>query len=343
MHVAVFGAGYAGLATVRRLQRSLPGAVRLTLVDETDYHLAQHLLHYVIRDPELESELTVDLTAALDRAVHRQTRVTGVDPDAGVATVADGQLSYDIGVVALGAGAAFGGVPGAAKHGTPLKQLSHARAIRDRFDDLAPTERAVVVGGGLSGIQVAGELAMLADNEDDGATVVLVERSATVAPGFSTEFQQTIRAALIDAGVEVRTDWGVTEVTPDRLQLEAGGSIGYDQLVWTGGITGGQAMGDRPQVRADLRLGERTLGLGDAVSVVDANGTAVPASAQTAVRQASVAATNATRLVEADRTGTQPPLERYRYDGLGWLVSVGEETVARVGSTVFRGPAARVV
>ena len=49
MHVAVLGAGYAGLATVRRLQRSLPGAVRLTLVDETDYHLAQHLLRSATR------------------------------------------------------------------------------------------------------------------------------------------------------------------------------------------------------------------------------------------------------------------------------------------------------
>lgn len=344
MHVAVLGAGYAGLATVRRLQRSLPGAVRLTLVDETDYHLAQHLLHYAIRDPELESELTVDLTTALGRATHRQARVTDIDPDAGVATVGDGRFSYDVGVVALGAETTFGGVPGAAEHGTPLKRLSHARAIRDRFDELASTERAVVVGGGLSGIQVAGELAALAgDGEGDGPTVVLVERSATVAPGFSAEFRETIRAALIDAGVEVRTGWGVTEVTPDRLQLEAGGSIGYDQLVWTGGITGGSVMDGRPRVRADLRLGRRTFGLGDAVSVVDADGTAAPASAQTAVRQASVVATNVTRLVEADGAGTEPSLERYRYDGLGWLVSVGEETVARVGSTVFRGPAARVV
>ncbi len=349
MHVAVLGAGYAGLALTRRLERSLPADVRLTLVDETDYHLAQHLLHTTIGKPELADELTIELSAALDRAEHRQARVTGIDPDDGVAELEDGQLSYDVGALAIGAKTAFHGIPGAVEYGTPLKRLSHAHAIRERFDELTTDQRAVVVGGGLSGVQVAGELAALAvgrdesgeSGEGEGPTVLLVERSQTVAPGFSAEFQSAVRAALLEAGVEVRIGWGVTEVTPDRLGLADGGSIGHDQLVWTGGIAGDRAVGDRPQVRADLRLGERTLGLGDAVRVVDANGRLVPASAQTAVRQADVAATNVRRLLADDVPA--PSLERYRYTGLGWLVSVGDQTVAQVGPTVLRGPAAKAV
>lgn len=348
MHVAVLGAGYAGLALTRRLEQSLPADVRLTLVDETDSHLAQHLLHTTIGKPELADKLTIELSAALDRAEHRQARVTGLDPDEGVAELEDGQLSYDVGALAIGAETAFHGVSGAVEYGTPLKRLSHAHAIRERFDELTADQRAVVVGGGLSGVQVAGELAALAADRDGNGeegraapTVLLVERSQTVAPGFSSAFQSAIRAALLDAGVEVRTGWGVTEVTPDRLGLADGGSVGHDQLVWTGGIAGDRAVGDRPQVRADLRLGERTLGLGDAVRVVDANGRLVPASAQTAVRQADVAATNVRRLL-ADGVPA-PSLERYRYTGLGWLVSVGDQTVAQVGPTVFRGPAAKAV
>lgn len=353
MHVAVLGAGYAGLALTRRLERSLPADVRLTLVDETDYHLAQHLLHTTIGKPELADELTIELSAALDRAEHRRARVTGLDPDDGVAELEDGRLSYDVGALAIGAKTAFHGVSGAAEHGTPLKRLSHAHAIRERFGELTTDQRAVVVGGGLSGVQVAGELAALAAGRDEsgesgegerareGPTVLLVERSQTVAPGFSAEFQSAVRAALLEAGVEVRTGWDVTEVTPDRLGLADGGSVGHDQLVWTGGIAGDRAVGDRPRVRADLRLGECTLGLGDAVRVVDANGRLVPASAQTAVRQAGVAATNVRRLLAADAPA--PSLERYRYTGLGWLVSVGPETVAQVGPTVLRGPAAKAV
>jgi len=350
MHVAVLGAGYAGLALTRRLERSLPADVRLTLVDETDYHLAQHLLHTTIGNPEIADELTIELSAALDRAEHRRARVTGLDPDAGVAELEDGRLSYDVGALAIGAETAVHGVPGAAEHATPLKRLSHAHAIRERFGELTTDQRAVVVGGGLSGVQVAGELAALAADRDgngekkrarEGPTVLLVERSQTVAPGFSAEFQSAVRAALLDAGVEVRTGWDVTEVTSDRLGLADGGSVGHDQLVWTGGIAGDRAVGDRPRVRADLRLGECTFGLGDAVRVVDANGRLVPASAQTAVRQADVAATNVRRLLAADAPA--PSLERYRYTGLGWLVSVGTETVAQVGPTVFRGPAAKAV
>lgn len=344
MHVAVFGAGYAGLALTRRLERSLPADARLTLVDETDYHLAQHLLHTTIRTPELAAELRIDLAEILGRSQHREARVTGLDPDAGIAELADGRLSYDVGAVALGAETAFHGIPGASEHGTPLKRCSHASAIRERFTTLSSDQRAVVVGGGLSGIQVAGELASLAGLDEeatDGPTVLLVERSSAVAARFSPALQEAVRAALLETGVEIRTDWEVTEVTPDRLHLADGGSIGYDQLVWTGGITGSPAVGDRPRVRADLRLGECTFGLGDAVRVVDVDGKPVPASAQAAIRQARVAATNITRLATAEHG--RPSLDRYREAGLGWLISVGDETVAQVGPTVLRGPAAKAV
>jgi len=347
MHVAVLGAGYAGVSLARTLEPSLPPDVDITVVDERETHVVQHLIHRLVRYPALVEELTLPIADLFDRADHRRARVTDLDPDAGEVTLDDGTLAYDLGAVCLGAGTAYYGLPGVEEHATPLKRPSHAERVRADFLEVCESGgRAVVVGAGLSGIQVAGELADLAREEGADVEVRVLERLETVAPSFPENFQWAVAEELADRDVRVETGRTVEAVDADAVALEGGEDLAYDQLVWTGGITGRGAMcGERPQVRADLRLGERTFAVGDAARVVDANGEPAPASAQTAVRQADVAAGNIERLVESRHDGDafRPRLERYRYDELGWLVSVGDGTVAQVGPTVVRGPAAKAL
>jgi NADH dehydrogenase len=342
MHVAVLGAGYAGISLARKLERSLPDEVRITVVDERDTHVVQHLIHRLVTHPSLADELTVPIADLLGRAEHRRARVTDVDPDAGVVELGDGSLSYDVGAVCLGARTAYYGLPGVEEHSMPLKRPRHAEGIRAEFFDVCDRDgRAVVGGAGLSGIQAAGELAELAHKEGAEVEVRLLEQEASVAPNFPERFQRAVAGELTDRGVTVGTRRTVERVDDGTIVLADGEELAYDQFVWTGGIAGQNALGGgRPQVRADLRLGERTFAVGDAARVVDADGQPAPASAQTAVRQADVAATNIQRLVESRDEAFSPRLERYRYDELGWLVSVGKGTVAQVGPTVVRGPAA---
>lgn len=360
MHVAVLGAGYAGLSLVRRLERDLPPDVDLTLVDERDTHLVQHLVHRVIRRPDLADELTRPIVDVLDRAQFRQARVKVVDPDAGTAVLdAEPDLSFDVGAVCLGSRTDFHGLPGVEAHATPCKRLTHAKGIRRQFltlcedvEDGAATDdrRRVIVGGaGLAGVQVAGELAALARERDadDDVDVCLLEREGAVAPTQPPVFREAVADELQTRGVTVETGKRVTRAEDDRVVLADGTERPYDQFVWTGGVTGPVALGDeRPRVRARLRLGECTLGLGDAVRVVDADGRAVPPSAQTALGQAAVAATNVRRLVEHRRDGSEgfePRLSTYRTDVRGWLVTVGDGAVASVGPSVLRGRAARTL
>jgi len=346
MHAAVLGAGYAGLALARSLERSLPPEADITVVDGGDSHLVQHLLHRVVRKPSLSEQLSIPFEELFSRADHRQATVTGVDPDAGRVELADGSLAYDAGAVCLGARTAFYGLDGVAEHATPLKTLEDARRIREEFEPVRETGgRAVVGGAGLSGIQVAGELAELAREADTDPEVVVLEQEATVAPSFPDRFRRAVADALEETGVDVRTGRTVERATPEAVVLTDGTELPCDQFVWTGGIAGQNAVGSRPEVRADLRLGERTFALGDAARVVDSEGRAVPATAQTAVRQADVAATNVERLLEhrRDGGGFEPRLERYRYESLGWLVSVGDATVAQVGPSVLRGAAAHAL
>jgi NADH dehydrogenase len=347
MRVVVLGAGYAGLTLARRLESRLPETVDLVVVDESTRHLVQHELHRVIRRPAVEDAITVPLDEALDRATIRTAHVEGLDRDGRRVTLDDGTLDYDYAAVCLGAETAFYDLPGVHEHGLPLKRLDHAHRIREAFLDACETGgRAVVGGAGLSGVQVAGELAALADERDADVDVTVLERMASVAPAFPESFQSAVRDSLEAAGVAIETNARVTGATADAVELDDR-TVPYDTFVWTGGIRGPDAMaGDRPVVRGDLRLDDRTFAVGDAAKVVDADGEAVPASAAAAIREARTVAANVDRLVrwELD-AGDQfrPTLDPFRFDAPGWIASVGDDAVATVGPKVFTGAAARAM
>ncbi|ESS07096.1 MAG: NADH dehydrogenase, FAD-containing subunit [uncultured archaeon A07HB70] len=344
--VLVLGAGYAGLSLARRLERLLPDAAELTVVDASADHLVQHELHRLVRYPDLVDAITVPLDETLDRATVVTARVESVDRETRTVHTDEGALDYDVCAVCLGAETAFYGLPGLGANATPLKRVRHAERIRERFLALDAGDRVTVCGAGLSGVQVAGELAALGESADVGAEVRLVEREPTVAPTFPAPFAEAVRAALDRAGVAVETGVQVTAATADEVQFAARDPLAHDLLVWTGGIRGPDAVGgERPTVRADLRLDDRTFAVGDAARVVDADGEPVPASAAAAIREASVAATNVVRVVERlrDGGGFAPRMERYRFDVPGWIVSVGDDAVARVGGAVVTGTAARAM
>jgi NADH dehydrogenase len=363
MRVVVLGAGYAGLTLARRLESELPETVDLVVVDEADRHLVQHELHRVIRRPAVEDAITVPLRDALDRATIRTARVEGVDRDARRVHLAseaprasgsrtqsdDGTLDYDYAAVCLGAETAFYDLPGVDEHGLPLKRLDHAHRIRDAFLDACEADgRAVVGGAGLSGVQVAGELAALAEERGADVDVTVLERLDSVAPAFPEAFQSAVRDALDAAGVTVHTNARVTGATADAVELDDR-TVPYDTFVWTGGIRGPDALGsDRPVVRGDLRLDDHTFAVGDAARVVDADGEAVPASAAAAIREARTVATNLDRLVRWELDGDAaegfpPKLDPFRFDAPGWIASVGDDAVATVGPKVFTGAAARTM
>jgi NADH dehydrogenase len=352
MRVLVLGAGYAGLTLARRLEEKLPTAAELVVVSDSPDHLVLHEVHRVVRRPAVAEAITVPLRSVLDRAQVVETAVTGIDRDDRRVDLSDGSsLSYDVAAVCLGSATAFYGLEGVREHAAPLKSVADAEAIRTEFlDGPGQAGGTVVVGGaGLSGVQVAGELAAFARERDPepAVDVLVLEQLSTVAPGFPESFQRAVREELQERGVTVRTDVTVEGATDSVVETDAG-PVPYDQLVWTGGITGQPAMADdRPVVRGDLRLDDRTFALGDAARVVDADGEAVPASASAAIREARTAATNITRVVRHELDGhpddVGPHLDQYRFSVPGWIVSVGDGAVAQVGPTVVRGAAAKAM
>jgi NADH dehydrogenase len=348
MRIVVLGAGYAGLTLARRLESRLPSDVDLTVVNDSPSHLVRHEIHRVIRRPAIAEVLTVPLDEVLGRAELVVDHVESVDPATRTVRLADGpDLSYDVAAVCLGSETAFYGLPGVREYATPLTNLVDADTIRQAFLDVVEDGgRAVVAGGGLTGVQVAGELAALRDERGaEGVDVLLVEQLDQLAPSFPRQFQAAVTRELSARDVDVRTGTTVVRAGSEELELEDG-VLPYDQFVWTGGITGSPAMDhDRPVVRNDLRLNASTFVLGDAARAVDADGEAVPASASAAIREARVVARNVASLVSHERAddGFEPRMEPYRFEVPGWIVSVGDGAVAQLGPKVLTGGAAKAM
>ena len=368
MRVAVLGAGYAGLTVARRLERLLPPAIDIVVVDESTEHLVQHELHRLIRYPDLESAITVSLEKILSRAELRQATVTDLDTDAGTATLEtpDGTetLDYDLAAVCLGAETEFYGLDGVEEYATPLKSVHDAEAIREAALE-GEGGQAIIGGGGLSGIQAAGELAALSDREGLDLDVKVVEMADRIAPGFDEAFATAVVEELEARGVTIETGVAVDSADEATVNLDDGRSLDADVFVWTGGIRGPAAMGgERRAAARDLQVSDNTFVVGDAAALTDENGQPVPASAQTAVRQASVAASNIAALAGGDDAvsvaidvadegsdssvdvsetpgNSRSELSVYNPETAGWVVSVGDGAVAQVGPFVFSGEPAK--
>jgi len=352
MHVVVLGAGYAGLTLARLLEEDLPAAVELTVVNESPDHLLQHELHRVIRRPERASEVSVSLPAVLERATVRVARVEGIDRDERVVSLSDGHLEYDLCAICLGAKTATYGIDGVDEYGLELKRLSDAIRIRTAAREAIADYRGVktgpkiVVGGaGLSGIQIAGELAAFLAGET--ASITLIEQRERIAPSFGASFSEAIAETVADCGVEIRTGAEIVGVDESTISL-GDESFEYDVFVWAGGIRGPASLErERPTVEADCALDANTFAIGDVARIVDGEGKSVPPSAQAAVRSARTAATNITRLTTARLEDgpargpeDEPQLEAFTFESPGWVVSVGDDAVAQVGPSVVTGRAA---
>jgi NADH:ubiquinone reductase (H+-translocating) len=262
VHIAIVGAGFGGLAAARGLADA---PVDVTLVDRNNFHTFQPLL-YQVATAGLASADVAYPVRGITRRQHnlsfRQATVIGADLSAGrlhlhAADHAVHDLQFDHLVVAAGAVTHTFGIPGVEQHGFPLYNLADAERLRnhvlERFeaadshpelvDDGALT--FVVVGGGPTGVEVAGALAELFHmvlrrdfrHLDVGrARVVLVEmREALLAP-FSNRSQRHARETLEARGVEVRTGVQVARVQPDRVVFADGSEIAAHTLVWAAGV-----------------------------------------------------------------------------------------------------------
>jgi NADH dehydrogenase len=338
--VVVLGSGYAGAGTVRSLERSLDGEAEVTWVSDVDYHLVLHESHRCIREPGVREHVTIPVEEIKSAGTEFvQARVAGVDTERRVVELEDGEIEYDYLLVGLGSQTAFFGIDGLQKHAHTLKGLDDALAIHDDLKRAAreatPDDPAqVIVGGaGLTGIQVAGEIAEFRDERDAPIEIRLIEGLDEIFPGNDSSIQSALRSLLEKRDVHITTDEFIGSVDNEQVHITENGSYEYDLLVWTGGISGCEELEDC-QVEKDERnfrfevdrtfqtSDERVFAIGDAALIEQGDDDHAPPTAQAAWQAAEVAGENIAHAIRDE------PLTEWQYKDKGTVVSVGDDAVA---------------
>ncbi len=230
-HIVVIGAGYSGLAAALRAARRLPDA-RITLINPRAYFVERVRLHQLAAGQRLRRYPLTDIlgTAGIELVVGS---VRTIDTERREVTVdsLDTPVPYDTLVYALGS-VADTSTPGVAEHAATVAGPAEAQALRDKVATMARQEGTLtVVGGGLTGIETAAEVA----ETYPGLEVRLVTDTEPGA-GLSERGRAHLRRVFDRLGVEVRTDAKVVEVHSDAVELADGNTMTTDLVVWATGF-----------------------------------------------------------------------------------------------------------
>ena len=335
--IVVLGAGYAGAAVVTRLQNHLEEATAsLTWVSREPFHFVLHEGHRVIGNLAAVDALTIPVSdiAAPETSFVRGT-VTGIDTEAALVRLEDGDpVPYDYLAVAIGSDVAFYGIPGVASNAQTLDSradaLALARQATSLVDSASPGNpaRVVIGGAGLSGIQIAGELADLRDRTDAPVEIQLVEAAHHVLPNEEAALARAVSERLAARNISVTVDHPVRGADEESVAVAGAGDVPYDLFVWTGGIEArrsvadsGLAVDDRLQVEPSEGTGPGSVFLVGDAAFVDSEGR-VPPTAQAAWQAGKATADNVVRSIRGQ------PTEPFQYSHRGTLLSVGDTAIA---------------
>lgn len=336
--VVVLGAGYAGAGAIQQLETELDSTADIVWISNTDYHLVLHESHRCIRDPAVQESIKIPIEEIKsDRTRFIEGEVVGMDVDEQTVELAAGDaVEYDYVLVALGSQTAYYGIPGLDEQSLTLKSLDDALEIHEHVKEAAETAtrsdpaRVAVGGAGLSGIQTAGEVAEFRDIHNAPIEITLIEALEEIFPSGSAAIQQALRQELEDAGVEILTNDPVTEADDSKIYFDGRDPVEYDVFVWTGGITGRDALESAAVEKEHNRVNaestfqtsdEHVFAIGDS-AIIDQGGTPAPPTAQAAWQAAEVAGENIARAVE------NRPLKTWTHKDKGTVISVGEDAVA---------------
>lgn len=361
-HVVVLGAGFAGLSAVRQLARHHD--LRITLIDRNNYHLFQPLLYQVAIAGLEAPQIAWPVRAILRRYPNVRFlmgNVQSVDPVDKRVWVDGRAMSYDYLIVSAGSSTHDYGIEGVREHAIPLKSLGDAMRIRDRIlsavEESVRTVEAerrqalltfVVVGGGPTGVELAGALAELKRHvlvrdypeiAPEEIRILLIEAGERLLGAMSPDSSEYTRRTLQEMGVQVMTGEAVSAVTATGVFLRSNLFLPTYTVIWTAGVKGvaleGLPAGRQGRVATtpQLYLEEYP----DIYVVGDLNGLVVdgkplPQVAPLAKQQGSWAARNLLRRLQG-----KPELP-FRYRDKGTLVTIGRNrAVGEVKGWRFRG------
>ena len=363
--VLILGGGFGGLSAAKALRGR---AVDVTLVDRNNYHLFQPLLYQVATAALSPGDIAAPIRWIFRRSPNIRVllgEAARVDMADRRVVLTDGaELPYDFLIVATGSSHTYFGHDDWGRHAPGLKTLEDALEIRRRL--LLAFERAeretdparqqelltfVLVGGGPTGVELAGTLAEIARQTlrhefrsiDPGASrIVLVEAGPTILPTFPEKLRRAARTSLERLRIEVREGTAVTGVDASGVMLGTE-RIAAGTVLWTAGVAASPLVASlglpldragRVVVEPDLSVPghPHVFVVGDAAAFVGDTGTPLPGVAQVAIQQA----THAARTILKRLDGI--PSKRFVFHDKGSMAIVGRgSAIADLGWIKFSG------
>lgn len=229
--IVVVGGGYAGLAFVNQLRhydRSTP----VTLIDRNPCHTLLVESHQVAAGSRSPESILIPFDR-ISGVRFLQAEVLGGDLEAGILHTTAGPVPFDHLVLAVGSVDDDFGVPGVREHCQVLRGFRDAVAIRNRLAALPPGAPVVVAGGGLTGVELAAQIAL---RRTDGGTVMLVEAAPALLPGLPAQLGRFARQRLGQLGVNVITGAPVVRVESGLAHLRDGTALPFGLMVWACGV-----------------------------------------------------------------------------------------------------------
>jgi NADH dehydrogenase len=351
--VVIVGAGFGGLAA----SKALAGApVDVTVIDRRNYHLFQPLLYQVATAGLSPADIAWPIRGVLRgqrNAAVQLGRVTGIDRRRREVLIGERRVGYDYLILATGARHAYFDHPEWEDVAPGLKKIADATQIRERV--LMAFERAesegcdaeersrlltfVIVGGGPTGVELAGAIAELARRAlaadfrviDPATTrIVLVEAGPRLLPAFPASLSEQARRALERLGVEVRLGVPVSHCDDAGVRL-GDEAIGARTVIWAAGVMASPAAkwlgvehdhAGRVKVAGDFSLpGQPEIFvIGDTATATDAVGRSLPGVAPAAKQAGAYVAA----VIRARVEGRRPP-PAFRYRDFGNLATIGRK------------------
>jgi NADH:quinone reductase (non-electrogenic) len=365
--VVIVGAGFGGLNAARALARA---PVQITVIDRKNHHTFQPLLYQVATAGLSPGEI-----AAPIRSIFRSNKnlevlmeeVTGFDLSGHTVQTADGIIPYDYLIVAAGVRHAYFGHDDWEPLAPGLKTIEDALEIRRRVllaFELAERQAAageavsalnfVVVGGGPTGVELAGTLAEISRHalahdfrsiDPTSAHILLIEGGPRVLPSYPEDLSRRAQGQLRSLGVEVRTSTMVTQIEPGAVHF---GNTRFPAAVvlWAAGVAAsplGKKLGaavdrvGRVQVQPDLSLPNHpeVFVIGDLAAAKDEHGKMLPGVAPVAIQQGRYVAKVIREELESNAGSPRPP---FHYWDKGSLATIGRAAaVAEFGRIHISG------
>jgi NADH dehydrogenase len=366
--VVIIGGGFGGLHAAQGLAKN---DAQVTLYDRRNYHLFQPLL-YQVATAELEPN---NIAFPIRKILNKQKNcdvalgeVTSIDLDNQQISVNGGVVPYDYLVVATGARQSYFGHDEYRSCAPGLKSVDDALEIRRRvllaFEEAEWEENKqsrqakltfVIVGGGPTGMELAGAIMELASKTLPGdfhnidtrcARVILIQGADRLVPGMPADLAHRAQGVLEKAGVEVRLNTLVTEVTNEGVAI-GDEQIAAENIFWAAGVQGQAVSGtlgvdldraSRVLVGSDMALPghPEVFVIGDAAAAKDATtGNVVPGVAQAAIQAGDYVA----RIIAAELNGKKPTTRpTFCYHDKGSMAMVGRgNAIAAIGKTHLGG------